>query len=96
MLKEIGCLRVSRHAADEPWRAAVRGIIAALAAKGQEITTDDVRTEAQRMQLPAPHHPNCWGAAMKSAAAEGLIGKTGAYRKSTFDSRHSGLLAVWR
>lgn len=51
--------------------------------------------EELRAFLPAPSHPNAWGAAFSAAAKQGLIVRTG-YAKNKLASAHGRVVATWR
>lgn len=78
------------------WKAAAMDQIERLCRNRTTITADDVRDAVIARNIGFPHHPNVFGALMKSAAANGWIAATGQYEKSQIASRHAGMIMVWR
>ncbi len=94
-LRDEGAERVLARQAE--WKKRVRTTICLLAISSPNgFTSDDVRSLAADWLLGDPTHPNAWGAAMLSAAAAGLIEKTGEFRKSTRKAAHAHQNPVWR
>lgn len=77
-------------AADAWWRDCADRAIDYLAASGQPFTAADL-TE---LGVPAPDHPNRWGALFQAAYRSGRIVPVG-YARSTAASRHAGVVRVW-
>lgn len=88
--KAAGQALVMSHTPDEYAEAFYEEI--ETRSRGQEIVCYDI---TDVVGLP-PNHHNTVGALMTSAAAAGLIEKTGKRVKSTRTIRHSGMLEVWR
>lgn len=74
-----------------PWIALILDRIR-LMPPGREFTTDDLWTAV----TSTVREPRAMGAAIKQAAATGLIEGTGAYRRSTRSECHARPVAVWR
>jgi len=92
--KKRGQMLVSANAGD--WKDLALDVIRDLAQHHAEFTADEVRQAAQALQLPEPHHPNAWGAAMSTAARRTYIVDTGRSRKSQQASANSRKLTIWR
>lgn len=83
--------------ADPEWIEDILEVIAILATyPNRPITSDDVREVALDAGIPEPHHPNAWGAAMRTAALRGIIEPTDRTVKSSRPAAHRRRLVVWR
>ena len=79
----------------EHWKRCVSMVISDLARVGVTFTGDNVRQVAAAKNVPEPHHPNAWGAAISAAAKAKRIRKTGRYLPSAIASRHGAMVAEW-
>ena len=53
---------------------------------GWQGTGEDVRLQ---LNIPEPHHPNAWGAMIRSAISRKLLQPTGVYRKTKTFKNHA-------
>lgn len=77
--------------AERPWWETAMGRLRAYAAAGIEFDAYDLT----KAGVPAPDHPNRWGALFNTAKAQGLIVHAG-YHQSERPGRAKGVCAVWR
>jgi hypothetical protein len=74
------------------WVDTLRDMVVLVAREKEEFTSDDV----WRWLAELPSEPRILGSVMSALAKEGLIEKTGTYRKSKRPECHARPLAVWR
>lgn len=92
-LRDEGTARVL--SSEEIWRERVGNIIDTLAAYHQEFTAEDVRRWADVRGVGEPHHENCWGAALITAAKEHIIVPVG-YQPAKRPEAHARPIRVWK
>ena len=73
------------------WHAAARQAIVDLANSGVAFDAYAL----SRVGVPDPSHPNLWGSAFRSAAADGLIREVG-YHQSQRPGRARGACRLWK
>jgi hypothetical protein len=66
------------------------------ARRKQELTSDDVWVGLEAAGIQSLERPNIMGAALRSAASQGLISATDRVRKSCRVSRHRSNVQVWK
>jgi hypothetical protein len=59
-------------------------------------TIDDIQEVAAESGLGPPHHPNVWGAVIRSALLMGVMTKTGRYVKGRRPEQHSRMIPEYR
>ncbi len=92
--RDEGTALVLENAGQE-WRDRIAFLIDGLARRLPEFTADDVRAEAERVELDPPHHHNAWGAALLSAARRGSIRRTMTLRPSTRREANAHGNPIW-
>lgn len=80
----------------ERWIPLALEAIRNVAARAEEFTSDEVRQEAEALNLPTPKSANAWGAVWRRAAQEGIASMTDRVRKSTREDARAHRCAVWR
>lgn len=70
--------------------------IATAAAQQPEITSDEVWTILEAVDITSFLHPNAVGAAFRRAAGNGLITQTSRFRKSSRVSARRRNVQIWR
>jgi len=91
--KRDGINRVSGNNA--VWMNMVIPVIRKLASTGSSFTSEDVRVECGKQQIPRPSHPNAWGAAFNTASKRNIIERIG-NDKNHLASAHARIVGVWR
>lgn len=76
--------------ADQWWWDCAMRAVTHLADSGRPFTANDVTL----LGVPAPDHPNRWGALLRSAHTAGLIEAAG-FTQSSRPSRAGGVCRVW-
>ena len=89
-LRDKGMAQVLENSQAD-WRAEVDFVIRSLPA-GAEVTGEDIKARC----LLVPHHPNAWGAVIRTHATRGLLQKTGEYRAMRFPAAHARMNPVYR
>lgn len=81
--------------ADDEWFATALGIVRELAAFREPFTTDEIWFVLEARRGLVTPEPRAMGAVMRSAAANGWVRATDAYRKSVRVECHARPLRVW-
>ena len=87
--------RVDRNA-DPAWKQQAHSIVRTVAARLDELTTDDVWQAMIHAGVTMPHEPRALGAVMQSAARQNLIAATDRVRQSQRPECHARPVRVWR
>lgn len=80
---------------DPPWRAFADRAIAAVAARRNTVTSEDVWAELDRMGIPRPAEARCMGPAMVAAVKAGLLATMG-FTTGTNPKHHADVMRVYR
>lgn len=94
-LKREGIDKALKNERQE-WRRRASLLILSLAQEGKPFTADDIRRRARHVGLADPHHPNVWGAIIRTELHAGIIERTGDYRKGSRPEQHSRMIPVYR
>ena len=78
------------------WRRRALECTINTADRNMRFTADDIQAAATRAGLGPPHHPNVWGAVIRSALLLGVMEKTGHYVKGTRPEQHSRMIPEYR
>jgi hypothetical protein len=82
--------------ANEKWRHIFDACVLAAAKKKQEITSDDVLTELERLpNAPSTHNLAAIGPAMQRAAEMGILRGTGRVERSKRKGKNGNIHSVW-
>jgi hypothetical protein len=82
--------------ADPKWRHIFDACVLAAAKKKQEITSDDVLTELERLpNAPSTHNLAAIGPAMQRAAEMGILKGTGRVERSKRKGKNGNIHSVW-
>jgi len=92
---QIGMAQADENA-NEKWRHIFDACVLAAAKKKQEITSDDVLTELERLpNAPSTHNLAAIGPAMKRAQEMGILKATGRVERSKRPGKNGNLHSIW-
>jgi hypothetical protein len=92
---QIGMAQADENA-DPKWRHIFDACVLAAAKKKQEITSDDVLTELERLpNAPNTHNLAAIGPAMRRAKEMGILKPTGRVERSQRPEKKGNLHSVW-
>ena len=83
--------QVAEHAGD--WMEQAASFIDSLRA-GYCGTGEEIRLRLLWEGLDEPHHPGCWGAAIRDAIKRGSLGPTGRFKPMTTRKSHARLTQI--
>lgn len=91
--RDIG-IKAVLNVANEVWKEAVLGVINRLP-QGWHGTGEDIRKAVYEAGVSDPHHPNAWGAMVRSAYSRNLIAPTGRWLPMLFKASHARRTMEW-
>jgi len=92
---QIG-MAIADENASEKWKHIFDACVLAAAKKKQEITSDDVLTELERLpNAPNTHNLAAIGPAMQRAAEMGILRGTGRVERSKRKGKNGNIHSVW-
>lgn len=93
--KIIAIAKVEKNA-DPVWMRAAESCIEQACLNREEWTTDLIWEQLEHAAVRPPREPRAMGAAIRKAAAAGLIAATGRYQQSSREECHGRPVAIWR
>ena len=94
VLRDQGIERVTDNAL--AWIDRAYQMLVREAQCGMEVSGEDIRVHLCDCGLPAPHHPNAWGALTMMAVRRQLLEDTGRTTQMTLPRSHARRNPVWR
>jgi len=93
-LKDKGIQQALVRESDH-WKEGALRAIRETATKHTTFSADEVKATAEAMNLPEPHHPNCWGGIFRRALSIGYMHQTGEFVASTRAKHHRQRIAQY-